>query len=308
MANDPRSTTHDAPAIHIPREHQSAPAEHWADKEVAKAAEEIRSGQFTPEAAPEDELLAVALQRGPEIFDPAGLHGADKLALLQQTQDSLALAQHPRVQEALARLQLEVNEAKTPQEVLEKAQMLQEMNERASAKNQWDGQGRWLGKDNVEMRLVNVLSPQEWLRRLEAVIGEGRVFINRFAVLKRVAVLVPNTNYHRSVILQPAALQPGSLALGPGPGPGYDRETPYLQVATLQYPCGPEWMVMKYDEYGVPVRAKYLGWRTALLSLIRYKIITEKQAHQVFPLKPGPAGEWYRQQLYEWRNRNGVVN
>src|SRR5271166_5701952 len=105
-------------ALHIPREHQSAPAQHWADKEVAKAAEEIRGGQFTPVAAPEDELLAVALQRGPEIFDPAGLHGADKRALLQQTQDSLALAQHPRVQEALARLEQEKKDAKTPNEML----------------------------------------------------------------------------------------------------------------------------------------------------------------------------------------------
>jgi len=288
-----------APALHIPREHQSAPAEHWADKEVAKAAEEIRTGQFTPAADPDADVLALGLQRGPEIRNPAQL-GAEKLELMQEMKDAQALAQHPRVQEALARLQLEVSQAKTSQEMLEKSQMLHEMNERASQKNQWDGQGRWVGKDNEDMRLVNVMSPQQWLKRLEAVIGEGKIYINRFAVLKRVAVLVPNTAMNQSLILLP-----GSLPLGPN---GNDRETPFLQAATLQWPCGPEWMVMKLDEYGVPVRAKYLGWRTALLSLIEKKIITEKQAHIAFPLGSGPAGDWYRQQLFELRSREGVVN
>ena len=293
------SEENQAPALHIAREHQSAPAEHWADKEVAKAAEEIRSGQFVPAPDPDAEVLALGLQRGPEIKNPAQL-GAEKLDLMQEMQDAQALAQHPRVQEALARLQLEVSQAKTSQEMLEKSQMLHEMNERASQKNHWDGQGRWVGKDNVDMRLVNVMSPQQWLKRLEAVVGEGRIYINRFAVLKRVAVLVPNTEMNQSRILLPGSLAPGT--------DWADRTTPFLQAATLQWPCGPEWMVMKLDEYGVPVRAQYLGWRTALLSLIEKKIITEKQAHLAFPLGSGPAGDWYRQQLFELRSREGVVN
>lgn len=287
-----------APAVHIPREHQSAPAEHWADKEVAKAAEEIRSGQFTPAPPSEDEFLAVGLQRGLNIKNPAELQGAEKAEILQQTMDSLALAQHPRVQEALARLEQEKNDAKTSSEMLEKSEMLHEMNERASKKNQWDGQGRWIGRDNVDMRLVNVLSPQDWLKRLEAVIGERRVFLNRFAVLKRVAVLIPNPQPAPSLILTP-----GQLALGPESS----GNPPFQAVATLQWPCGPEWMVPKFDEYGVPVRAKYLGWRTALLSLIQHKVITEKEAHRAFPLGSGPAGEWYRQQLYELRAREGML-
>jgi hypothetical protein len=288
-----------SPALHIPREHQSAPAEHWADKEVAKAAEEIRSGQFVPAADPDADMLAVGLQRGPAIKDPAGIHGAEKLALLEETANSAALAQHPRVQEALARLEQEKNDAKTPNEMLEKMEMLHEMNERASAKNQWDGQGRWLGKDNVDMRLVNVLSPQDWLKRLEAVIGEGRIYLNRFAVLKRVAVLVPSREQPVSSLI----LLPGQLNLGPEAG---SRQR-FEPVATLQWPCGPEWMIPKFDEYGVLVRAKYLGWRTALLSLITQRVISEKQAHRAFPLSAGPAGEWYRQQLYEWRAREGTL-
>jgi hypothetical protein len=285
----------EAPAVHIPREHQSAPAEHWADKEVRKAAEEIQTGQFTPSEDPDD-FLAIGLQRGLAIQNPNEL-GAGKLALIQETADSLALAQHPRVKEALERLDREKREARSSQEMLEKGQMLHEMNQRAAQKNQWDGQGRWLGKENEEMRIVNILTPQQWLEKLKAVIGERRVFINRFAVLNRVAVLVPNTEANRSLILIPGL-----------PEMPRDRNTPYLAAATLQWPCGPEWMIPKFDEYGVPVRARYLGWRTALLCLINKKVISEKEAHQAFPLGTGPAGDWYHQQLFEMRSREGVVN
>ena len=282
----------ESPALHIPREHQSAPAEHWADKEVAKAAEEIREGQFTP-TEEDDDFLMVGLQRGLAIQDPCNL-GSKKLDLIQETKDSVALAQHPRVQDALRRLENELGQARTSQEMLEKTQMLHEMTERANLKNRWDGQGRWIGKENEEMRIVNIMSPMAWLRRLEAVIGERRVFLNRFAVLKRVAVLVPNTAANRLIV------QPGA------PEPKAKEEA--LPVATLQYPCCPEWMVMKFDVYGVPTRPKYLGWRTALLCLITKRIITEKEAHQAFPLGNGPASDWYRQQLFDWRSRDGVAN
>lgn len=298
--NSGLGTPDSAPAVHIAREHQSAPAEHWADREVAKAAEEIREGQFRPDLSGDADLLGmVGMARGEAIQDPRLATDAEKLARFGEMADSLALKQHPRVQEALARLEREKNEAKTPAEMLEKAQMLHEMNERAAQKNCWDGQGRWMGKDNIDMRLVNVLSPQQWLKRLEAVIGEGRVYINRFAVLKRVAVLVPNTVANQALILLP-----GHLSLGPESD---GLNTPFLAVATLQWPCGPEWMVMRFNEYGEPTTAKYLGWRTALLCLIEKKVITEKEAHLAFPLGSGPAGEWYRQQLFEWRAREGVV-
>ena len=40
-------------------------------------------------------------------------------------------------------------------------------------------------------------------------------------------------------------------------------EPEFLRVATLQWPLGTEWMVMNFNEFGVPTTAKYLGWRTA---------------------------------------------
>lgn len=280
-------------ALHIPRHHQSAPKEHWADKEVRLAAEEISEGQFTP-SYDEDDVLAVGLQRGLDIANPSALSNQEKLTLADQTADSMALAQHPRVQDALRRLEQEKNTGRTPQEVLEKTQMLHEMNERAMQANKWDGQGRWLGKENEQMREVNVLSPFDFLKRLEAVIGEKRVFLNRYAVYKRVALLVEDKG-QRSLILLPGQAPP--------------KNTDGLfQVGTLQYPCGPEWMVPRFDEYGIVTRAKYLGWRTALLSMIDLRVITEKEAHKAFPLESTPAADWYKQQLHMIRGRDGTVN
>ena len=264
----------EAPALHIAREHQSAPAEHWADQEVAKAAEEIRGGQFTPVAAEEDDLLAIGLQRGLAIKNPAQLAGNEKLALFEQ------------------------NDAQSSQEMLEKTAMLHEANQRAARKNLWDGQGRWLGKEAEEMRMVNILSWQQWLRRLTKVIGEGRVFVSEGIRAGRKNVLVPRP----SRILGPESRAGFDWFSGPG-----TRDSGlYEPVATIQ-PVNPEWMVMRFSEYGEPTCPKYLGWRTPLLSLIAQRIITEKEAHRAFPLGSGPAADWYRQQLFELRSREGVL-
>lgn len=255
-----------APSVHIAPEHQSAPAETWADKEVAKAAEEIRTGQFVPNL------------EETEYFDC----GPTQL-----------LAQHPRVQEALARLELEKRDSKNSQEQLEKTQMLYELNERLSAANQWDGQGRWLGKENEEMRYGLILTPFQFMDRLEKVIGEKRIFLSPYAVMKRVAIKAPSRESKRLIIL-PGVPEPPKDGL--------------VQVGTLQYPCSTEWMIMRFDEYGVPTTAKYLGWRTALLSMIQLEVISEKEAHKAFPLGTGPASSWYREQLFIMRGKRGVTN
>jgi hypothetical protein len=171
--------------------------------------------------------------------------------------------------------------------------MLHELNEMASKPNQWDGQGRWIGRENEDMRIGLILTPFQFLERLERVIGFGRVWLNRFAVLNRVALLAPDRSAPSLILL---------------PGQAERKPDEPVQVGTLQWPCGSEWMVMRFDEYGVPTTAKYLGWRTALLSMIQLHVVTEKEAHRAFPLGSGPASSWYRKQLQMMRNRNGVVN
>ena len=85
------------------------------------------------------------------------------------------------------------------------------------------------------------------------------------------------------------------------------RPPELLRVATLQWPCSTEWMVCNFNEFGVVTSPKFLGWRTALLTMIRNQTITEKQAHLAFPVSSGPAADWYLQQLMEWRAMSGKV-
>lgn len=289
----------DTPNIIIPIEHQSAPQEHWIEKIMRKAVEEIESGQFKP-------------PQGDDYF---------------YTGPEQTLALHPRVQEALERLEKETQDAPNSQEAIEKAQMYHEMAERAAAPEKWNGQGRWIGAENEEMRMGEVMEPREFMRRLTAVIG-NRVELNRFAVQGRVALLVhdpeqgelrrlaiaPRTDYNAQIraveeITSPQQLKARMRQLEQkfaAAEKAEYAEPDYLkdkaQVATLQWPLSTEWMVMRFNEFGVPTAAKYLGWRTALLSMMSLRIITEQEAHKAFPVQASPASVWYRAQLYHMRN------
>ena len=86
-----------------------------------------------------------------------------------------------------------------------------------------------------------------------------------------------------------------------------NRPPEMLRVASLQWPCSTEWMVCAFNEFGVVTHAKYLGWRTALLTMIRNGTITESQAHRAFPVGSGSAGDWYLEQLGTFRAMTGVV-
>lgn len=250
----------EAPNVIIPLAHQSAPKEHWMNVELRKAAEDIDAGGFTPQLKDDDYFYV-----GPEQL----------------------LWQHPRVIEAMERLKGEIQESKNSQVFIEKSLMLHELNEMAARKDQWDGQGRWIGKENEAERMGELLTPNQFTQRLEGVIGCGKIELFRYAVMGRVAVLIENPNKSDLII----------------PGPYQTRDK--LQVATLQYPIGTEWMMMAFTEYGVPKYAKHLGWRTALLALITQGVITEAEAHKAFPVTERGASKWYLQQLYELRNGRG---
>jgi hypothetical protein len=291
----------DAPNIIIPAEHQSSPKEHWITKEISKAAEEIERGQFKPQLQPDDYFY----------------YGPEQL-----------LGMHPRIVEALQRMEAEVKESRTSQETIEKAQMYHELCEIACKPEQWDGQGRWIGKENEEMRQGELLEPKEFMRRLSAVIGD-RIELNRFAVAGRVALLIydpqaeerrllaapPKLDYSYTVrqvekSASPAAFKAHLQRLErharmqeekpQATTPEYLKDK--AQVATLQWPIGTEWMIMRFNQYGVPTSAKHLGWRTALLSMITLGVITEAEAHAAFPVKENAASIWYRAQLYHLRN------
>lgn len=262
--------------VHIPLEHQSSPKETEIDREVNKAIEEIVTTGWTPPASDDD-----FWQTGTNI-----------------------LAAHPRVQEALAKLEMQVQD-KTASEYLDIAAQQHELNEVLQMDRQWPGQRRWLGKENEEMRIVEPMTPFTFIDKLNAINvsadheptvtieyqkdDEG---VERMAEVERTSKLV--CLGHRVVN--------GLCGLYAHVSQG-DGTTRYERVSMLQVPMGPAWDLVRFDEWGVPVGKRYHGWRTAVLALVQKRVITEGEAIKAFG-KPidNAASIFYRQQMAEFRN------
>jgi len=81
----------------------------------------------------------------------------------------------------------------------------------------------------------------------------------------------------------------------------------------VQFVCGvkvgytTEYDIFHYDQYGVELNRKYIGWRSCLIQLIARGYITETQANQIFG-KPQlcEASELYRKVM--WQIRAGGVS
>lgn len=342
-----------AAAVHIPRRHQSAPKEHEADREIKKAATEIHEGRYVPDGSvPEAALdrLGIALMAG----TGQGVHSGDKPTLdeFQFTRDMNELSRHPRVVEALEKMQKEIDENPEDPHAVELSWAMHEALERQTYDQRWQGQQRWEGKENEEMRHGRILSPQQFYAELTEVIGRERVLMSDEAVLPypdsrsgRVPLYVRNPEFkgvEQAVIrnaktvsaenLRGAAeieltkakrlrlahhsaeadrafhragdmIQTATETLMERDFSQLTAPKQFLRVGVLQWPFGTEWMLMRFDEFGVPKTAKYLGWRTALLTMIRHRVITEAEAHKAFPVGSGPAANWYLQQLHTRRNK-----
>lgn len=332
--------------------------EHWADKEIKKAAEEIDAGHYVPEAQPEGadamNALGLALGMGTE---GAAVGAKPSLEDFRQTHEDVAsvLANHPRVLEAMEKMRHEIDEGKG-HELLEKNAALRELTEASEHKNRWDGQGRWMGAENEEMRYGEILSPQQFYDRLGKVTGKGKIKLsehvmfpfqgaksgvsgmfmknprwdgaaemhregereqalkmadeaNRMArevkqlgklgrlheakkKLKEIAVMVAEARQ-----MFDRAASGSSLA-----------EPEFVRVATVQWPLGTEWMIVDFTEWGTVWKPKFYGWRTALLTMIRCRAITELQAHKAFPVGSGEAAGWYLQQIYDFKLEGSLTH
>ena len=353
MSHPPQS-----PAMIIARKHQSAPKEHWADREIKKAAEEIDSGTYVPEATDADDQamqrLGIALTSGDldhvaRMCSKGGQTFDEYANAVAQTSTMNELGRHPRVVEALDKMKREAEEAEDPQQATELRWMMWEMNQQMSASQKWAGQERWQGKENEEMRKGRILSVFEFYKTLTETIGKERVLMSTHAVANRIGLYVKNPLWEgdpwlREIYPQQQAQQlraEGTLKMQEvkrlrikGRNDAADKlaheagkmaedaakilmemnarveEAPkeFLRVATLQWPMMTEWMMMNFNEYGVPTTAKYLGWRTALLSMVRSRVITEAEAHAAFPVGSGPAASWYLEQMYNLRNMEVRAN
>jgi hypothetical protein len=204
------------------------------------------------------------------------------------------------------------------QETVEAEQQLFEENYRAAHALRWKGQERWMGKENEEMRLVNILHPHEFMRKLEragvaASIDVAVVWTWVPDDTTGLLVLRPKARSNARLWLHENAIyrkgtsetNAGLVGVSAWVREPDGSETPKL-VTSLQWDCGPEWSLMYFDEYNVPVRERYRGWRTALLRLILSDVVTEEEAERAFGrVVENPASELYRETLQSYRERKG---
>lgn len=348
-----------APALHIARRHQSAPKAHPADKAIRQAAEEIDGGRYVEDPHGEAVMdnLGLALGLGTGKVATGGVMSMEEFQREADTTQVLnQLGRHPRVVEALERMQTETDEGKSPDEIIEREFMIREMLQASEEKNKWEGQERWQGAENVEMRQGQVLSPWEFYDKLCKVIGHERVMLSERAVKMNktaksglFALVVKNPRWrgdqtvtkeyiadkaHKIQMDAEKELVRGQklrkakanaeadkvmanvgtmvqaateMLLGLKAAEAHE-EPEFLRVGSLQAPLGTEFMILNFDEFGVPTTVRYQGWRTALLTMVRTSTITEEEAMRAFPVSSGPAAEWFLEQLWMRRNLGTVVN
>lgn len=273
-----------APSLIIPREHQSSPKDRPIDKAVRNAMQEIHDGTYIPEPEKKENIFGVE-------EDEFWVTGTELLAA------------HPRVADAMRDLEQQVSDKKC-NEFIEKAEQLHELNAMLRAGHKWDGQTRWQGKENEEMRLVNLMSPKRFIEKLQAA---GISAAIEPKITKKM-LTDPETGRPRwfeaessdSLIWLGRSVVRGVVGLYAW----VDAEAKYINK--LQAPTGPEWTLMRFDDYDLPTNERYHGWRTAVLALIFHRVITERQAELAFgKVVENDASAYYRQQLYEFRNADG---
>jgi hypothetical protein len=172
--------------IIIPREHRATQKEHPADKAIREAAREIDEHKWIDETPDERREAAggLGLALG---FGHEGAAVGEKPCLeeFRQTHDQAQMLDtiscHPQVEEALEKMRREVRELKG-HELVEMNCALRELTEAKERKNRWDGQGRWMGHENEEMRYGQVMSPPQFMRQLQEEIGKRRVKLSEHIV------------------------------------------------------------------------------------------------------------------------------
>ena len=183
----------------------------------------------------------------------------------------------------------------------------------AAAKSRWKGQERWQGRENIERRVVNIMHPHDVMRKLQRAGVDARIEAPMYYVtmpddITGLPVQVKKPRDVGRIWLGDEAVK-GRIGIF-GWVKDETTETRRVKLITsLQFPCGPEWTVMHFNQWNVPVAEKYRGWRTALLQMILKNIITEEEVDRAFgPVVLNPASELYRQQLQSHRAiRKGLV-
>jgi len=193
-------------------------------------------------------------------------------------------------------------------ELIEEEQKLFEENYRKRAAYRWQGQERWMGRENEEMRLVNILHPHAVFRKLQ----EAGVDCSLEPALDwvwdiddKTGLTIPKQRtrstarfwLHDLIIKDRVGITGWVNRNG-------RRTAQYISY--LQWPQGPEWSIMRFDQFDVPTCEKYRGWRTAILRMIEEEVITEEEVDRAFgPVTENEASKFYLEQLTELRRTRG---
>ena len=213
-------------------------------------------------------------------------------------------------------VELVYDDRPSAQQTIEAEQELFEENYRAAHERRWKGQDRWKGRRNEEMRLVNVLHPHEWIRKLQAagVAASMEPAVSWVWVPDdKTGILVLRTKMRSEARLWlhadamylkgTAETHAGRIGVSAWVTEPDGTRVPKC-LTSLQWDCGPEWSLMHFDQFDVPVAERYRGWRTALMVLITNGVLTEEEVERAFgPVVLNEASELYRQTLQSHRER-----
>lgn len=188
----------------------------------------------------------------------------------------------------------------------------EEQNYANAASRRWKEQRHFMGKENEAMRLVNIKSPHRVFRQLQSAGIDARIETPRFDVW------LPDDSTGQLICVKKER-SIGRLWLHDDAVEGRVGVSAWVKddngvrvrkhITSLQYPYGPEWSLMHFDEFDVPQTEKYRGWRTAMLHLILAGVLTEEEVTRAFgPVPLGPVSILYRQHLYHYRQkRMGLI-
>lgn len=292
----------------IPPWHQSAPEVRYDPKLAHEAAEQRDRGKFlrTDWDAIDWEAANPASQRASQSASER------RRAMVNQDFD-LEMASSGHRDASIVQLEAQAYREwieLRPELWVEQNLELEERNRMLAARNKLEGQERWEGAENERQRLVNVMHPNEVMRRLRRAgvdarteeHPQARIWLNDWSAQGLVGVnawVKPQEMEEEGYLLSlaSATTERQRELLTENFHACRERRRVRKTLTSLQEPYGPEWSVMRIDKRGVATREKYRGWRTAMLVLITAEVLTEEEVERAFGPAIGEAGAWYRRQL-----------
>jgi len=201
-----------------------------------------------------------------------------------------------------------VIERRSTTEELEGIVQRYERNYAAAAPQRWEDQKRFMGKENEDMRYVNFMHPYQVFRKLQLAGVDARIEAASYDVWMPddktgALVKVQRERTYGRLWMANEAIN-GRVGVSAWVKDKVTGERKRRQVTTLQYPYAPEWSLLYFDAFDVPITEKHRGWRTALLQMILADVLTEDEVNRAFgPVPLHFVSLHYRQQLQTHRAR-----